>query len=528
VQILTGAGWTGPYPDYHRAEGMLRIRVTTIATVERIRTQYFEQPKDLRRVWNYVREVGPIQVARKIRSRSDEGPRNEKYIWIGAGEVLEGDSSAPFVLFLATSHPRGVERIVVPSELATSIADSTWQSLVRAHEGPPVLGDAPAEALGPEAASLLGWNPHSGAPVPEQAAQTLLARAQQWLPNLNTATSAAEGSPWSGSSPISEVAPRGKAPESVTDGGTLSATLFGYGHYAKISLIPNLNPRICVNRVHEVDPTQVGPGPHDFTLDSAPTVREDMDVAFLAGFHHTHAPLAAEALRRGAHVVIEKPLATTQAQLDDLVAAMDGSRGTVHVGFHKRFQPFNDWAREDLGALDHDPISYYCIAYEVPLPEHHWYRWPNSGSRLLSNGCHWIDHFLFLNRFSAVRSLDVHRFPSGDVSTNIVLENDAAFHMILTDQGGQRIGVQDHIELRLRDRTVRIRNATHYESEDDRRVLRRESENKTHAYQTMYASISNAIVEGHAGDTVEMVQRSAGTVLDLEQKLNVILEGGSG
>ncbi len=527
MQVLTGDGWVGPFPDYHRSAGMLRIRVTAIATVERIRTQYFEQPKDLRRVWNYVREVGPIQVARKIRSRSEEGPRNEKYIWIGAGEVVEGAADGSTVLFLATSHPRGVERIVVPEELTTPVDDLAFQARVRDHAGPPAIGSAVSDALGGDDVAVRGWSCYSGAPVPEKAAQNVLARAQLWLPTIATHASVRENGAWSGSSPVAEVVPRAEA-AAPSEGTTLSATLFGYGHYAKISLIPNLNPRIRVDRVHEVDPTQVGFGPHDFTLDSAPTAREAMDVAFLAGFHHTHAPLAAAALRRGAHVVIEKPIATTPEQLDDLVSAMEGSKGTVHVGFHKRFQPFNDWAWEDLAAADGDPVSYYCIAYEVPLPEHHWYRWPNSGSRLLSNGCHWVDHFLFLNRFSAVRSLRVDRFPSGDISTNIVLENDAAFHMVLTDQGGRRIGVQDHIELRLRDRTVRIRNATHYQSEDDRRVLRRASENKTQAYQTMYASISNAIVEGGAGNTVDTVQRSAGTVLELEARLNALLGDATG
>ena len=38
--------------------------------------------------------------------------------------------------------------------------------------------------------------------------------------------------------------------------------------------------------------------------------------------------------------------------------------------------------------------------------------------------------------------------------------------MSLTDKGSPRIGVQETVELRVLDRTVRIRNFTHYEAED--------------------------------------------------------------
>lgn len=528
VQVLTTAGWTGPYLDYHRPEGALRIRVAGIATVERIRTLYFEQPRDIRRVWNYVREVGPAEVVRKIRSRSNESERNEKYLWIGGGVVVESDDptwDAKPVLFVAPAHPKGVERIVLPPELVRPVDDVALGERLTAHDGPPGLGEAPADALGADRDALVGWSPYSGAAVPHLEANRTLKSAERWFSLGSENPPTDEGPVWPGTSPISETAPPG-TPAADVAADTLSCTVFGYGHYAKISLIPNLHGRLRVDRVHELDPTQLGTGPHPFTVDSSPVLREPMDVAFLAGFHHTHAPLATEALRQGAHVVIEKPIATTRDQLADLVAAMEGAEGSVHIGFHKRFQSFNAWAHEDLDATPGDPISYYCIAYEVPLPEHHWYRWPNSGSRLLSNGCHWVDHFLYLNDFVAVRSAGVTALPSGDISAHVVLENDAAFHMILTDQGGSRIGVQDHIELRWRDRTVRIRNATHYESEDDRRVIRRSSENKANAYPTMYSTISAAIAEGRSGDTAVSVERSAGTVLDLEERLIALIGGG--
>ncbi len=540
MRILTASGWTDGFLDEHRQPGQVRIRVIAHQPGPRLTSLYFEQPRDPLRVWNYLREVGPVAVARKVASRMGESDRNDKHVGIGVGCIVEADPgsqlpSGAVVIFLATAHPRGQERIVLDEGLVATATESAlvrWAATDGSEDGfdPLIL---PWEETGlqvPE--SLIAWSPHSGMPLDIEAAQGFLGAYEPVLGAALGGGTARE--------PRDRGSMRGSksamSPEAVSPGpepmenrasaeirppsdDRLRAVIMGYGHYAKISIIPNLDAGVVVDRVHEIDPTQLGPGPHEFDVDSCPGIRSEGDIYFLAGFHHTHAPLAVEALARGGSAVIEKPIATTHDQLDALLAAMDAASGGVYVGFHKRYQPFNRWAREDLEAGEGDPISYYTIAYEVPLPPHHWYRWPASGSRLLSNGCHWIDHFLYLNAWSEPRSLDVASFPSGDVSVQIVLDNTAAFQMVLTDQGGARVGVQDHVELRCAGRTVRIRNGREYESEDDRRILRRDTENKTIAYRRMYQEISADIVGGGEGDQARSVEVSGRTVLELEDRL---------
>ena len=82
----------------------------------------------------------------------------------------------------------------------------------------------------------------------------------------------------------------------------------------------------------------------------------------------------------------------------------------------------------------------------LPLPKLHWYSWPNSGSRLLSNGCHWIDYFLFLNAFSPVTNYSLKVAKNGDSNVFVELENKAVFTMVLTDLGSSRLGVREHIK----------------------------------------------------------------------------------
>ena len=57
------------------------------------------------------------------------------------------------------------------------------------------------------------------------------------------------------------------------------------------------------------------------------------DVVVLATPIHTHAPLAVQAMRTGAHVLVEKPTAASLAELAELVAVSQETGRAVQVGF---------------------------------------------------------------------------------------------------------------------------------------------------------------------------------------------------
>src|SRR5262249_51951945 len=158
-------------------------------------------------------------------------------------------------------------------------------------------------------------------------------------------------------------------------------------------LFPNIAPYVDIRCIHEIDPLQIPMGKNvNFCWDTSHDIRaeEQYDAYLLAGFHHSHAPLAIKALASGSCAVVEKPLAVDSTQLSGLLEIMAYSKGSLFSCFHKRYQLQNQYALRDLGLRFGEAVSYHCIVYEVPLPRRHWYRWPNSKSRLVSNGCHWI------------------------------------------------------------------------------------------------------------------------------------------
>lgn len=519
MRALLGRDWVDGLADGHRRRHEYRIQVDGLLNLEALAGLYPVWGRDARRVWNYLLEIGPTATARKVLSRTRERHRNAKFLSCGFGRVLEGPRGGLHrpgdpVIFLNPAGPACCERVVVPEEFLRAAETGAL---------PPVAASAvahlPARSGRGEAwwGPLRGWHAESGRTPSPQGLAVALKQAERELAESDW--SRARSLPASGTAPTTELRPS-RAARSAGKRRP-RAVLFGYGNYAKTVALPHLRRHLEFDRIHELDPTQIPVRrPAGVVWDTSPELPDERyDAVIVAGYHHTHAPLAAEALARGAAVLVEKPVATTHLQLQRLLAAMRTSHAPIFSGYQRRYLPFNALAREDLGVSPGDPISYHAVVFEVPLPPLHWYRWPNSRSRLLSNGCHWLDHFLYLNDFAAVTDRQLVAAPDGQLNCSISLENGAFCTLALTYLGSRRLGVRDHVELRAGGVTVTIEDQSRYRAEDERRVLRRKRIPRLEAYRRMYEEIGRRIAQREAGDSLVSMQRSAELVLDLEDLL---------
>jgi predicted dehydrogenase len=487
----------------------VEISVCQWVTLKRLQGLYFERPKSVGLVLDYIGQIGFRATLAKIVSRTAERFRNEKYLSVGIGRAVGSEYCGRTVFFIAPCHPRFVDRISLPPELVGPI-DNLGEMCV----APDVVKFRDLSASGAEdiaaLADLGGWNPDSGVPPGNV----------DWCRVRDVIRQCADGRRY----PLTEQLVATTAAAHVAPSGLVVATLFGYGNYAKTVILPNLPKDLTVRRIHEIDPLQV-PLKRDpaVTWSTSPDLSADDQgsVVFIAGYHHSHGSLAVAALAGNKDCVVEKPLVTSRAQLAELDLALQKSSGRYFACFQKRYSRFNDWARSDLGVKAGDPINYHAIVYEVPLPDKHWYRWASSRSRLVSNGCHWVDHFLFLNEWSEPQRWDVQAAADGTLSVFISLRNGACMTMTLTDIGSERIGVQDHIQLRAGRVTVRLNNDSDYVAEDSSRILRRSRINKMTTYRDMYAQIGRKIVAGSPGDSRQSILSSASLVLDLEDAMSL-------
>ena len=511
VELLDAKGtWEGGFLDQVERSGTARVEVHRQIALFSAADQYFVRPRDPRMVLAYARAFGPKRVLRKIRSRQSESVRNDAWLSVGTGwATLDGRRTC--VAFVVTSGPRGAERLIVERALMTPTAPESVLSGEPKHFVA-ASKDQVYRGLGADAAkeleALAGWQPEEGteAGVSSQTWEAIVTASNTPAPFWSVAPPRPPGSD------VLERVP----------GGPLSPDrpsyhVFGYGQYAKVNATANLDLRLHLAGVHEINAMQLGPVPTQPgpAWDTSPLPRDGEAItnAVVAGYHHTHVPTAVALIEQGArHVVIEKPIATTPEQVDLLLEALERfPEARVHCAFQRSYSPFNAFLRKDLG---HGAISMAATVYEVPLPARHWYRWPVVGNAVVSNGCHWIDYFLHLNGYAEVKDLQALALATQTILT-LELENGASATISLRHEGSPRLGVRDLIQLWCGDATATIEDNSRYESERGYRLLRRKNVHRSRATEDMYREFGRRIELDLAGDEPRAIGVSARAVVRL-------------
>lgn len=133
-------------------------------------------------------------------------------------------------------------------------------------------------------------------------------------------------------------------------------------------------------------------GQFEKAVSGAAAVIEDpeVDLVVIATPHDSHAKLVVQALRAGKHVFCEKPLALSEAELDQVEQAFRDSDRVLFVGFNRRWAPAVTLLRDHFSSGT-GPL---VVTYRVnagPVPPGHWYADRRQGGRLLGEVCHFVD-----------------------------------------------------------------------------------------------------------------------------------------
>lgn len=126
--------------------------------------------------------------------------------------------------------------------------------------------------------------------------------------------------------------------------GEIKVGVVGYGgafNMGRAHLQWTLEAGMTPVAVAEVDPQRLQvaeqdfPGIARFSSLEAMLSKSDVELVVLITPHNTHAPLALQCLRAGRHVVVEKPLAITTAEVNRMIAAAKRARVMLST-FHNR------------------------------------------------------------------------------------------------------------------------------------------------------------------------------------------------
>ncbi len=263
------------------------------------------------------------------------------------------------------------------------------------------------------------------------------------------------------------------APSSMSAGITVG--FIGAGNFAQGFLLPTLKENAKLVAVANQSGASAEDAKSKFGFERTTTnVKDiidasDINTIFIATRHGEHASLAAQALRAGKNVFVEKPLALNYEQLQDVASAYQESGRKLLVGFNRRFAPLVRKMKAFFDGIDRSSLSPKMMLYRVnagPLPRSHWTQdEEDGGGRIIGEVCHFIDTAAYLTGDAMPRSVFAKSISSGRADTvdrdtvSITIEyEDGSVAEILYLANGSKILPKEELQVFSNGRTAILKN----------------------------------------------------------------------
>jgi predicted dehydrogenase len=502
VKLLWRGAWTET-PGYEVPASGIMIEVAAavpLVRVENASGRLTRRP--YRKVATFLLTDGPYRTVRKARTKRDE-PRftGDFRVCVVLGNII---GTGERVVALASRVPAISQQLVIHRSLVTPVADTystddlrgVAHQLLTEADGLARLGrqgflysrmEPPAELMRLLAEALGAAGTRSAAPSP--AAPEVLR-------------------PPAGDGRAADTVLRLKPPGSSSG---IPVAVLGAGDYTRTEIIPALRrANLPLYSVANREPHIAAMVGREYgfalaTTDSERAIAElpSPGLVVVATAHDSHAHLACTALKAGHRVFVEKPPAVTPEDVHRLAAGMRSHPGAVEIGFNRRYHPLVRRARARL-RQESGPTSISCTVKELAFEPDHWYFWPNQGTRITGNLCHWIDLAVFLIEGSPIPvSLTMSpRMPGTEPGSDeervltVTFEDGSLLTVLATVRGDDIRGVQEQMEIRRGRTTITIDDLwkLRVRSEGLERYSRTLFRDKAHS--TMYREALGRIVAG--------------------------------
>jgi|LGOV01.1.fsa_nt_gb predicted dehydrogenase/threonine dehydrogenase-like Zn-dependent dehydrogenase len=211
--------------------------------------------------------------------------------------------------------------------------------------------------------------------------------------------------------------------------GRIQLAVVGAGGFAKGMHLPNLQTMANKYKIHAIvsrsghnAQTTAAQYEADYATTDYQRVLEDkrVDALLIATRHNLHADMTLSALKAGKHVLVEKPLALTTEELDQIEAffADNEASPVLLTGFNRRFSPHIQRIKEVLLNRSNPLIINYRMNAGY-IPADHWVHGSEGGGRNIGEACHIYDLFTALTN-SYVQKISAHaiRPTTGHYRTN--------------------------------------------------------------------------------------------------------------
>ncbi len=187
-----------------------------------------------------------------------------------------------------------------------------------------------------------------------------------------------------------------------TINGKIGLSFIGAGSYAQGNLLPNIPNSKDISKIGIL--TNSGTtskrvaerfGFSFCASDELDVLDDRTNTLFIATRHDSHGGYVLKGLKANKNVFVEKPLCLRESELNEIIAAKNLSGKSVMIGFNRRFSPYSQTIKFELGS---GPKSMIYRINAGTIPPDNWIQdMELGGGRILGEVCHFIDYLTFIN-----------------------------------------------------------------------------------------------------------------------------------
>lgn len=189
--------------------------------------------------------------------------------------------------------------------------------------------------------------------------------------------------------------------------GTIKIAVIGAGGFAKHTHLPNILKlsskfelaAVVNNNGHNALTTAKQFKAHYCSTNYKDILNDqNIDAVIIATRHNLHAKMVIDALEKGKHILVEKPLAINRKELDEIDLFMQNTskkdKPILLTGYNRRFSPYAN----KINAILQNRTGPFIINYKMNagyIPMDSWVHSYEGGGRNIGEACHIYDLFTF-------------------------------------------------------------------------------------------------------------------------------------
>ncbi|WP_296705089.1 bi-domain-containing oxidoreductase [Algoriphagus sp.] len=190
---------------------------------------------------------------------------------------------------------------------------------------------------------------------------------------------------------------------------------------------------------------------------------KEVDTLVITTRHNSHAKFVREGIKFGKHVFVEKPLALTSEDLDQIEKEFWGqSQSSLMVGFNRRFSPHTMAMKKTIGNAG-TPIQLVATMNAGFIPSNVWiHDMKVGGGRIIGEACHYLDLAVFLTgskiKSVCMNAMGVNPEENTDNATLMVKHENGSTSVINYFSNGSKAYSKERLEAYWNEQTMIMDN----------------------------------------------------------------------